>query len=250
MSDPAAEKDLAAVRRTFESFGLDDPMYAALTRSECRGNRWDPEAFFETGRTHVRRVMEYVGSLGVEPARGHALDFGCGAGRLTQGLAEHFDAVTGVDIAESMVEAARRFNQHGERVRYVTNAAPDLRIFPDASFDFIYTVKVLQHIPPELQTRYVSEFVRLLRPGGLAVFQMRNGPRIRPGSARARLYALNRKYLRRLLQRLRGRAPYEMHYLARSRVEEVVVTAGGRIIDVVDLSARRPGKSLRYCVAK
>ena len=243
-------RGLEAVRRTFEAFGAEDPLYAALTRSECAGQRWDPEAFFATGRAQIARVMAYVAGLGLAPGRERALDFGCGAGRLTQGLAEHFASAVGVDIAASMVETAQRYNRHGERVRYVVNTAPDLRIFDDSSFDFIYTNKVLQHIPPEYQAGYVQEFVRLLRPGGVAVFQMRNGPRIRPGSVRAWLYTLNRRHIRRIAQRLRGRAPYEMHYLARSRVEELVAAAGGRVIDVVDLSAGQRGKSLRYCVGR
>jgi hypothetical protein len=49
---------------------------------------------------------------------------------------------------------------------------------------------------------------------------------------------------------LRSRAAYEMHYVARSRVEEAITGAGGRMIDVVDLSPRRPGRSLRYCATK
>jgi hypothetical protein len=39
-----------------------------------------------------------------------------------------------------------------------------------------------------------------------------------------------------------------MHYIARSIVEEVVASAGGRVVDVVDLSVGRPDRSLRYCV--
>jgi hypothetical protein len=64
------------------------------------------------------------------------------------------------------------------------------------------------------------------------------------------LYTLNRVYVRRLMQRLRRRPPYEMHYIARSRVEEVVAAAGGRMLYVTDQGRRRPGKSLRYCATK
>lgn len=249
MSEERPE-ELEKVRQVFERFGSEDPLYAALTRNELRGNRWDPDEFFATGRAQIQRVMEYVAALGLAPGRGRALDFGCGAGRLTQGLAEHFHEAVGVDIAESMVNAARGFNRHGERVSFLVNTAPDLGLFPAGSFDFVYTNKVLQHIPPDIQERYVGEFVRVLRPGGVAVFQMRNGPRIRPGSLRAVLYTLNRRHFRRFAQRIRGRAPYEMHYLARARVEECVAAAGGRIVDVVDLSPHRPGKSLRYCATR
>lgn len=243
-TDPTLEP----VREAFEAFGREDPLYAALSRKSCRGNRWDPEEFFRTGREEIAAVMEYLERLEVGPERGRALDFGCGVGRLTQALADHFERVVGVDIARSMIERARRYGADRNRVRYEVNTAPDLRCFEDASFDFVYSNKVLQHIPPEIQATYVREFVRVLRPGGVAVFQTRNGPRIRPGTPRAWLYTLNRRWLRRLLQRIRGRTPYEMHFIARSRVEEVVQEAGGRIVDVVDLSQGKPRKSLRYCV--
>lgn len=244
----SADPTLEPVRKAFEEFGRKDPLYAALSRKRYRGNRWDPEEFFRTGREEIADVIDYLDGLAVEPERGRALDFGCGVGRLTQALAEHFDHVVGVDIARSMIERARRYEAHGDRVRYRVNTAPDLRLFEDASFDFVYSNKVLQHIPPEAQAAYMGEFVRVLRPGGAAVFQTRNGPRIRPGTPRAWLYTLNRRWLRRLLQRMRGRSPYEMHYISRSRVEEAVHRAGGRIVDVVDLSQGKPRKSFRYCV--
>jgi SAM-dependent methyltransferase len=238
------------VRRTYEQLGREDPLWAVLSHRQFRGNRWDPDAFFRTGVEEVEAVLQYVAGLGLEHRRGRALDFGCGVGRLTQALAGHFDEVVGVDISETMVAAARRYDRHGQRVRYVTNTVPDLSILDDDSFDVVYSSITLQHIPPAAAERYVSEFIRVIRPGGIAVFQMRNGPRVRPGTLRSVLYTLNRIHVRRLLQRLRGRPPYEMHYVARSRVEEVVSGAGGQVVHVADMSLGRPGKSLRYCATK
>lgn len=225
-------------------------MYAALTRSEYRGNRWDPEAFFETGRSEIADVLSYVAKLGLRLKHDRALDFGCAVGRLAQALADHFTEVVGVDIASSMVERAREYNRHGPRVIYIANAAPDLSLFDADSFDFIYSNKVLQHIPPDHQLGYMGEFVRVLRPGGIAVFQTRNGPVVQPRTLRDLLYRLNRVHFRRFAQRVRGRPAYEMHFVARSRVQETIAAAGGRIVDVVDLSRGKPQKSLRYCVAK
>lgn len=242
--------ELGPVRNAFERFGRRDPMYAALTRAGREDRGWDPEEFFAVGRQEIATVLEYVESLGLRPGWGRALDFGCAIGRLTQALADHFDRAVGVDIAQAMVDAARAHNRLGERVRYVVNTRPDLRVFDDGSFDFVYSNKVLQHIPPRAQLAYIAEFMRVLRPGGVAVFQARNGPRFAFDSPRGWLYTLNRRHLRRLLQRLRGRPPYEMHYVARSRVEEALAEAGGRLVDVVDLSRTKPLKSLRYCAMR
>ena len=242
--------ELGPVKEAFEQFGRQDPMYAALTRGGRENRGWDPEEFFATGRAEIDAVLAYVRDLGLEPGRGRALDFGCAIGRLTQALAEHFDEAVGVDIADAMVEAARAHNRHGDRVSYRVNPNPHLGILESDTFDFVYTNKVLQHIPPRPQLAYVKEFMRVLRPGGVAVFQTRNGPRFAFDGPRGWLYTLNRRHLRRLLQRLRGRPPYEMHYVARARVEEAVREGGGRVADVVDLSRAKPRKSLRYCAIK
>ena len=241
---------LSNVRRVFEDAGRDDAMYAVLTNHDYRGNKWDPEEFFRHGRDEIRTVMEYVDSLGWRGPRKRALDFGSGVGRLTQALADYFDEVVGVDISYTMVEEARRFDRKGGRVRYVVNAEPDLRLLDDDSFDFVYSNITLQHIPPEPAAAYVRELIRVLCPGGRAVFQTRNGPRIRPGTARALMYTLRREHFRRFWQRIRGRVPYEMHYLARTHVEELVMESGGRMLDVVDISPARPGRSFRYCATK
>lgn len=248
MTAPDA-KGMDPVRQAFETFGRQDPMYAALSRGGLEG-KWDPADFFADGRAEIEAVLEYLGALGVDPGRGRALDFGCAVGRLTQALGGHFREAVGVDIAQAMVDGARRFNQHGDRVRYVVNTEPDLALFDSGSFDLVYTNKVLQHIPPEFQLRYIAEFMRVLRPGGVAVFQTRNGPTVRPGTVRATLYTLNRRHVRRLLQRVRGRVPYEMHYVSEQLVGERVEQAGGSLVDITDLSRGRPRKSLRYCAVR
>jgi SAM-dependent methyltransferase len=104
--------------------------------------------------------------------RRRALDFGCGAGRLTQALAARFERVDGVDIAPSMVAAARRHNRHPERCHYHRNATPDLALFENEAFTFICSLLVLQHMEPRHSKAYLRELLRLLAPDGLLVFQL------------------------------------------------------------------------------
>lgn len=237
------------VKRTYEQWGSEDPMYAVLTRHDRAGGRWDPEEFFRHGRDEVADVVAYLDRLGIDIRGVRALDFGCGLGRLSQALASYADEVVGVDIAASMVEAARSYNRHGERVRYVVNSQPDLAMFDDASFDLVYSNITLQHIPPRYARMYIREFFRVVRPGRHVLFQMRSGPRIEPGSLRAFLYRLNRENLRHLIQRLRGRAPYEIHFMAREQVEEVIAEAGGRVVDVISVGGKRR-ENFRYCAVR
>jgi 2-polyprenyl-3-methyl-5-hydroxy-6-metoxy-1,4-benzoquinol methylase len=242
---------LATVKKTFEKFGRDDPLYAVLSRKGLRHNKWDPDEFFQTGNREIGRVLRYVDALRLPLARRRALDFGCGVGRLSQALAEHFQQVVGVDIAESMIEHACRYNRHGERVRYLLNTTDRLQILDAESFDFVYSSLTLQHIPPEPAGAYIREFFRVLRPGGVAVFQVPNGRPYKAGSIRAWWYRIERRHLQPIWKVLRGRSPVQMHYIPRGQVQSIVEGCGGRIVDVVDLGRRaKPNKRLRYCTTR
>lgn len=247
--DAVETMSLDFVKKTYEKLGRDDPFYAVLTVDRFRGNRWDTAEFFSTGRTEISGVLDYVKTLGVSLSPGRALDFGCGVGRLSQALAEHFQGVVGIDIAESMVERARELNQHGDRVTYLVNSVDDLSILETGTFDFIYSNITLQHVPPEASSRYIAEFLRLLRPGAIAIFQVPNGKPYPHGSWQEWSYRLRRQYVRRLWKIVRGKPPYEMHYLPRGDVEQIVARAGGRMLDIVDVG-HRAGSNLRYCATK
>lgn len=242
---------LEFVRQTYERLGREDPLYAVLSCRKYRHNRWDLHAFFETGRKEIAEVLQYVEQLGWPLRFGRALDFGCGVGRLSQALAEHFQEVVGVDIAESMVQRARELNRHGDRVSYLVNTTDDLGVLSAGAFDFVYSNITLQHIPPDCGKRYIREFLRVLRPGGLALFQVPAGRRYRPGSLAEALYKFRRHYLRRFLRAICLRPPVEIHYIPRADVEEVLRSAGGKIVDVLPEGKRsKRGKSFRYCATK
>lgn len=71
-----------------------------------------------------------------------------------------------------MIEAAQSYNKFNGRCQYVLNEQPNLRCLDDASLDFIYSNIVLQHIRPEISMAYLGEFLRVLAPGGVLVFQL------------------------------------------------------------------------------
>jgi SAM-dependent methyltransferase len=161
-----------ALRRHWERLGRRDPYWAVLTDPDKRGGGWDVAEFFRSGVDEIDSVLERARALGVVPPGRRALDFGCGAGRLTQAMAPHFTQCDGVDISEPMLQLARRHNRYPDRCAYHLNAAPDLALFEDRSFDFVYSTLVLQHMEPRYSTHYMRELVRVLAPLGLLVFQV------------------------------------------------------------------------------
>jgi ubiquinone/menaquinone biosynthesis C-methylase UbiE len=150
-----------------------DPYWVILTTSGKRFGGWDSDEFFATGPPEVDGLMNRAGQLGHPEQHERALDFGCGLGRVTRALAAHFEECVGVDISEGMVKGARELNANVEGVSFVVNVATDLSVFTDGSFDFVYSNIVLQHVPDRLVIEsYIAEFCRVLRPGGLLIFQL------------------------------------------------------------------------------
>jgi SAM-dependent methyltransferase len=164
--------DIKDLQKNWNEFGRTDPLWAILTAPDKRGGKWQVSDFFDTGKTEIDSLLEELNSLGLDIRQERALDFGCGVGRLTQALAEHFDHVTGVDIAPSMIEQAKQYNRFDDRCTYVLNERDDLAYFSDESFDLIYSNYTLQHMQPRYAERYLAEFVRLLTPSGVLVFQL------------------------------------------------------------------------------
>jgi SAM-dependent methyltransferase len=177
---------LEPIRQFWEQHARRDPLWAVLSDGAKRDGQWDSAAFFETGVTEIGSLLRDLDAQGIVFNRGAALDFGCGVGRLTQALAPHFARAVGIDISPSMLDVARRRNRFPERVSYVSNQTADLRAFQDGTFDFLVSLIVLQHLPPDIGVGYLREFFRVLAPAGVLVFQLpshRRRPVVMPDAA-------------------------------------------------------------------
>jgi hypothetical protein len=181
---------LKELQQTWDRFGKTDAMWAIIVDPERSGNRWNAKEFFDSGNIDAQELLDDLAQASAEVARGRCLDFGCGVGRVTQALCEHFQECDGVDIAPSMISGANEYNRHGSRCRYLLNETDDLSVFGDRSFDCVYSLLVLQHMDPDYSKRYIGEFIRVLKPGGVAYFQIPAARRTSVDSAgRARLPA-------------------------------------------------------------
>lgn len=264
--------NLKELQSNWNIFGKQDPLWAIATWPEKKGNRWKLEDFFELGKKEVEGVLNYLKILGITIRRGRALDFGCGVGRLTQSLANHFDEVVGVDIAPSMVKLANQFNRHGWRCKYYLNEVDDLRVFPGNNFDFIYTNIVLQHMIPLYSKSYIREFFRVLRPGGILIFQLpserteslaRKTENVRQAEFRQSSVVFTgiksmvkqcipASLLSRYVSLRYPKEPFmEMHCIERQEVEHLLRECEAQIVNVMEDNAAGPGfRSFRYTVAK
>ncbi|MEW5991524.1 MAG: class I SAM-dependent methyltransferase [Chloroflexota bacterium] len=246
-------RDLQTAHDRWNELGETDPLWSVLTEADKTGGRWSEDDFLTSGHIEVQGLMEDLAAAGLSPAREVVLDFGCGVGRLTQALTAHFDRAIGVDVAPSMIEWARQMDRTGGRASFVLNRSNRLEGVPPDSVDLVYSNMVLQHVSPALSRGYVAEFLRVLRPGGIAVFQLPSRPKRARGYLKLWLKRMPRPLLAALLQATRaGRGvPIDMHGVPRTAVEATVRAAGGEVVGVIENDAAGPDwTSWRYTVRK
>ncbi len=220
----------------WDELGKSDALWAILSDPERKYGGWDEEAFFTTGEREIESVIERIVKLGFSGPYGSALDFGCGVGRLTRALASRFDTVTGVDVSDAMIEKAKAMHATYPNCTFLVNPQEDLRIFPDGRFNLIYSNIVLQHLPSvEMILRYVREFIRLLAPGGIAVFQLPSKLpfllRLQPRRTLFRLLRSLGVSDRTLYWRL-GLHPISMRHVPRDEMVSFLTTSGGSLMNV------------------
>lgn len=212
--------DLETIRAGWDDAAREDAMFYIITDPARSQGGWTAEEFFAHGRREIDAAMDRLKEV-AEVRMGRALDFGCGIGRLTQALAAHFKRVDGVDVSTEMIDRARSHNQHPGRVEYHLNG--ERLPFRAGTFDFVYSMIVLQHMPQVLQQGYVEEFFRVLKPGGLAMFAIPDGSDFQHPNGWLSMYGV-----------------------PAGTVETWIVTAGGTLIDGEDLGRDGTWQNLRY----
>ncbi|MGH7862319.1 MAG: class I SAM-dependent methyltransferase, partial [Candidatus Dormibacteraceae bacterium] len=222
--------------QNWEDLGAVDPLWAILSYPENRFGKGDVESFFRSGDREIDRVMRTAERLGYPRERDSVLDFGCGVGRLAPALATRFQTYYGVDIAASMIAGAERYHARLANCHFIVNREDNLRRFDDGQLDLVYTNNVLQHLPSRTLIRsYLREFARVIRPGGLIVFQLPDhlsfGKRLQP---RRRLYPIFRSvgFSEQFIYRRLGIAPMSTTFVPEREVAPFLTGLGGRILHV------------------
>jgi SAM-dependent methyltransferase len=135
-------------------------------------------AALDWGGTYYLVRRDLPGILHRHVTGDRALDFGCGAGRSTRLLRSYGFDVTGVDIADSMITAARTTDPEG---KYVLLAEGDLDQLGAGGFDLVLAAFPFDNIPTQLKPD---------RFRTLSLSPPRSGPRVR--SRAHRRYSGNR----------------------------------------------------------
>lgn len=116
---------------------------------------------------HLLRLVDFAAWQNKD-----VLDVGCGAGVEVVRFARAGARVVGVDIAESAVALTRQNLAQQGLSATVEVADGESLPFPDNSFDFVFAHGVIQYTHDD--RALANEVRRVLRPGGLALFQVYN----------------------------------------------------------------------------
>lgn len=180
---------------------------------------YDQRRFGRPGGRYLNelQIATVLDLLGEKPAR--VLEVGCGTGRFTFAMASAGHDVTGLDYSAAMLETCRKRRAEepaGERVRLLEGSIFELP-FENASFDAVLCVHVLMHLPEHEGA--IRELLRVVKPGGRVIFDIRNSA------------SLNRlSYpLRRFAQAVQGRDPWYVWYSTVAEIQDFAAENGAAL---------------------
>ena len=132
--------------------GTSPEVVAQFNRLARLPDQWDHNRQYQ--KYLLRRVGEH---------RGDALDVGCGTGEFTRELASRCRRVTGIDVADCMIEEAQKRNTL-PNIEYLKIDAIRLLRDREKEFDVIVSIATLHHLDVEA---FFNAARRALRPGGV-----------------------------------------------------------------------------------
>jgi ubiquinone/menaquinone biosynthesis C-methylase UbiE len=189
----------------------------------------DEASYRSSGRTEAEALRRFLGP----DAR--VLDLGCGTGRVMEHLAPWCREVHGIDISNEMVKQGERRLGHLPNVHLHHGNGYDLSGFGDGSFDVVYSIVALQHMPRTVAYNYLLESHRVLAQDGRLWFYV---PNLLLDEVFAAFHHFSQPWF--------VAHPYPMNFYTPQEVGRLVVAAGfwlEHLTDEMRVVARKQGSA-------
>ncbi len=143
---------------TFEGHLYDRGYFEGLHK-----NHW----FTNPPRKYAERNRDTLRVVAPRP-RDRVLELGSARGDVTFFLAAHAGDVVGLDASDDALHLAEsaRAALGIANVSFVKGDVADLSVFPDASFDAVAAIDLVEHVDDPTLAAMLGECRRVLRPGG------------------------------------------------------------------------------------
>lgn len=161
---------LLAIHRAYIATLKKTKLASALA---CRLMQWTGKSRWPIHPKHLVDIAEpwYLGFLNVSD---RVLDVGCGNGQHTLRAAEKVSEIVGVDYDPKLLEVAQgTARERGiKNARFQQGSVEGRLSFPDASFDKVLCLDVLEHL--HKRDEAMREMRRVLKPGGILLLAVPN----------------------------------------------------------------------------
>lgn len=131
---------------------------------------WREKELAQWYNQNMRGSLEgYAALFGFEKAD-HVLDLGCGDGTLLAIAAQQGARVTGVDISDEQLHAARAALKGVKGASLIKQTLQEIN-FPDNSFTKVSIRKAIHHLTNDEKGLLIDKIYHWLKPGGILIIE-------------------------------------------------------------------------------
>lgn len=160
--------------KDWERWGSANPYFGVISDPKFLGSKLGSDLekdFYQSGQADIARVMRHIHSLGGD-SFDHAIDFGCGTGRLTIPLASYAKKVMGLDVSPSVIKEAKKKTPKQLKSRVSYHLSNDQLDGLPKEYDLVHSYIVLQHVHPRRGEQIIKKLLANLQPGGFAALHI------------------------------------------------------------------------------
>jgi SAM-dependent methyltransferase len=166
---------LAKIKAAWSHLGITKPHFSVLTDKQFLPENLDQnvDKFWASGEAEAVQVENMLARHDFTAlSTKTCLEYGCGVGRVTMGLARRFAQVHGYDISQGHLSQAEQRAQKVGVFNCRYHLCSDNLLDPLEACDFFYSRIVFQHNPPPIIHQLIRSALRALKPDGIAIFQV------------------------------------------------------------------------------
>jgi SAM-dependent methyltransferase len=166
---------VAKVRAQYAKVGPTEPHFSVVMDSPEAIDSVDANIsqFWATGHAQAQDLLQPLEHFGLTELKNKtAVEFGCGIGRLSLGLAGKFKQLHSYDVSDSQITLAKKASVdagvHNSQF-HLSSGNPFSALEPT---DFFYSKNTFEHYPPPIIHQFIRNALRSLKSDGLALFQV------------------------------------------------------------------------------